>query len=82
MRELVTDREIAAYLQVHHQHHHHHHFLNQHHQQTPLPTPPNHLTMSDWNGPGMYRIEAGSKRSCRVSLAGGNKADGTKILCW
>lgn len=38
--------------------------------------------MSDWNGPGLYRIEAGSKRSCRVSLAGGNKADGTKILCW
>jgi hypothetical protein len=38
--------------------------------------------MSDWNGPGLYRIESGIKRSCRVSLAGGNKADGTKILTW
>ena len=41
-----------------------------------------HLIMSDWNGPGLYRIEAGSKRSCRVALSGGRKDEGTKILTW
>lgn len=38
--------------------------------------------MSDWTGPGLYRIESGIKRTCRVALTGGRKADNTPVVTW
>jgi hypothetical protein len=38
--------------------------------------------MSDWNGPALYRIETGIKRTSRVSLASGSSANGTKVHMW
>jgi hypothetical protein len=38
--------------------------------------------MSDWNGPALYRIETGIKRTSRVSFSGGSSANGTAVHRW